>query len=86
MDWVLLAVSSLLRDRVAAAVGGGPDLLMNADLVPDDRLSVLRATRGMAGIEQARADLAEDLNLNPRLLLERAFLRLAELSGPALVG
>ncbi len=53
---------------------------MNPDLVPDDRLSVVRAARGLAGIEQARADLAEDLNLNPRLLLERAFLRLAELA------
>ena len=52
---------------------------MNPDLVPDDRLSVVRAARGLAGIEQARADLAEDLNLNPRLVLERAFLRLAEL-------
>ena len=40
---------------------------------------MLRAARGLAGIEEARADLAEDLNLNPRLLLERAFLRLAEL-------
>ena len=87
VDWVLLAVSSLLRDRIAAAVGGGPDLLMNPDLTPDDRLTVLRATRGMAGIEEARADLAEDLNLNTRLLLERAFLRLAELSAqPALAG
>ena len=53
---------------------------MNPDLVPDQGLSVPRAARGLAGIEEARADLAEDLNLNPRLLLERAFLRLAELA------
>jgi DNA polymerase-3 subunit delta' len=87
VDWVLLAVSSLLRDRVATAVGAGSDLLMNPDLTPDDRLTVLRATRGLAGIEQARADLAEDLNLNTRLVLERAFLRLAELSAdPAPAG
>jgi DNA polymerase III subunit delta' len=79
IDWELLAVSSLLRDRIAGAVGGGPDVFMNPDLVPDQRLSVIRAARGLAGIEEARADLAEDLNLNPRLLLERAFLRLAEL-------
>ena len=79
IDWELLAVSSLLRDRIAGAVGGGPDVFMNPDLVPDHRLSVIRAARGLAGIEEARADLAEDLNLNPRLLLERAFLRLAEL-------
>ncbi|MGZ5307364.1 MAG: hypothetical protein ACXWEG_11585, partial [Actinomycetota bacterium] len=80
IDWELMAVSSLLRDRIASAIGGGPDLFMNPDLVPDDRLSVVRAARGLSGIEQARADLAEDLNLNPRLLLERAFLRLAELA------
>jgi len=80
VDWVLLAVSSLLRDGIAVAVGGGSELLMNPDLVPDGRLSVVRAARGLAGIEEARADLAEDLNLNPRLLLERAFLRLAELA------
>ena len=80
VDWVLLAVSSLLRDGIAVAVGGGSELLMNPDLVPDGRLSVIRAARGLAGIEEARADLAEDLNLNPRLLLERAFLRLAELA------
>jgi DNA polymerase III subunit delta' len=79
IDWELLAVSSLLRDRIAGAVGGGPDVFMNPDLVPDEGLSVIRAARGLAGIEEARADLAEDLNLNPRLLLERAFLRLAEL-------
>ena len=80
VDWVLLAVSSLLRDRIVAAAGGGADVLMNPDLVPDDRLSVVRAARGLAGIEQARAELAEDLNLNTRLLVERAFLRLAELA------
>jgi DNA polymerase-3 subunit delta' len=80
VDWVLLAVSSLLRDRIALAVGGGSELLLNPDLVPDGRLSVVRAARGLAGIEEGRADLAEDLNLNPRMLLERAFLRLAELA------
>jgi len=80
VDWVLLAVSSILRDRVASAVGGDGDLLMNPDLAPDDDLTIVRATRGLAGMEEARAELAEDLNLNPRLLVERAFLRLAELA------
>lgn len=80
VDWVLLGVSSLLRDRIATAVGGDADLMMNPDVVPDGRLSVVRAARGLAGIEEARADLAEDLNLNVRLVLERAFLRLGELA------
>jgi DNA polymerase-3 subunit delta' len=80
VDWVLLAASSLLRDRIATAVGGGAELLMNPDIVPDERLGVVRAARWLAGIEEARAELAEDLNLNPRLLVERAFLRSAELA------
>ena len=47
---------------------------MNPDLspVPGD---VTSATNAMAAVEEARAALAEDLNLNPRLVLEQAFLR-----------
>ena len=36
---------------------------------------------GLAALEQARADLADDVNLNARLALERAFLRLATIGG-----
>jgi hypothetical protein len=32
----------------------------------------------MAAVEEARAALAEDINLNTRLVLERAFLRLGD--------
>ena len=78
VDWVLLGVSSLLRDRIAAGVGGGAELRINADLEPGDAPSFLAAVRGLAGVEQARAELAEDVNLNPRLVLERAFLHLVE--------
>jgi DNA polymerase-3 subunit delta' len=77
VDWVLLAAASLLRDRVVVGVGGGPELAMNPDLEPDPSLSVGRAARGLAAIEEARAALAEDVNLNVRLVLERAFLTLA---------
>ncbi|MDP9298001.1 MAG: DNA polymerase III subunit [Actinomycetota bacterium] len=80
VDWVLLGVSSLLRDRIAVGVGGGLEVLMNLDLNPGDGLAVVRAARAMAGIEEARAELAEDLNLNTRLVLERAFLRVAEVA------
>ncbi|MDH5223811.1 MAG: AAA family ATPase [Actinomycetota bacterium] len=80
VDWVLLAVSSLLRDRVAGQVGSPRADLLNPDLALSPDLSIVRATRGFAGVEEARAALAEDLNLNTRLVLERAFLALAEIA------
>lgn len=75
VDRVLLAVSALLRDRVVLAVGGGADLLMNPDLSPA-AASVPASAAGLAAAEEARAALADDVNLNARLLLERAFLRI----------
>ena len=80
VDWVLLAVSALLRDRIAAGVGVRPADLLNPDLAPGDVLGVTRAAKGLAGIEAARAELADDFNLNVRLVLERAFLSLVELA------
>jgi DNA polymerase III subunit delta' len=84
VDWVLLGVSSLLRDRIVADVGGGGELAINLDVRPERgqtrglREDLAASARGLAAIEEARAALAEELNLNPRLLLERAFLQLAE--------
>ncbi len=75
VDRVLLAVSALLRDRVVAAVGGGSDLLVNLDLAPAAG-GIPASTAAMAAVEEARAALAEDINLNTRLVLEQAFLRL----------
>jgi DNA polymerase III subunit delta' len=77
VDWVLLAVSALLRDRIALSVGIPASDLMNPDLAPGDVLGVTRAAHGLAAIEAARAELAEEFNLNVRLVLERAFLTLA---------
>jgi len=76
VDRVLLAVSALLRDGVVIAVGGGSDLLMNPDLAPA-AASPAAAAGGLAAAEEARAALAEDVNLNARLVLEQAFLRLS---------
>jgi DNA polymerase-3 subunit delta' len=80
VDWVLLAASALLRDEIAGGVGGGLEVLMNPDLAGSGgaRLPVAAAARSMAAIEEARAALAEDLNLNTRLVLEHAFLRIAD--------
>jgi DNA polymerase III subunit delta' len=77
VDWVLLGASALLRDQIASAAGGG-GLLLNPDIEPEHGVSVVRAASGLAAIEAARAELAEDLNLNTRLVLERAFLRVGE--------
>jgi hypothetical protein len=79
---VLLGVSALLRDSVAAEVGGGIEVLLNPDLAGEGgaRLPVVRAATGMAAVEEARAALAEDINLNTRLVLERAFLRLGDVA------
>lgn len=85
VDWVLLAISSVLRDRLASAVGAGRDVVINLDLDRDEAGDpsgrIARAAKGLAAVEEARAALAEELNLNPRLLLERAFLVLG--SAPA---
>lgn len=78
VDRVLLALSALLRDRVVVSVGGGPDLLLNPDLA-QGAADPLGAASAMGAVEAARADLAEDLNLNARLVLERAFLRATDL-------
>ncbi|HZP90191.1 MAG TPA: AAA family ATPase [Actinomycetota bacterium] len=75
VDWVLLAVSALLRDAVVSAVGLGPEALMNPDLPPIAR-GVISAVSGIAAVEEGRAALAEEVNVNPRLVLEHAFLRL----------
>lgn len=82
VDWVLLAVSALLRDRVVVAVGGSEDLLMSPD-IPPAAGPVRASASGMAAVEEARAALAEDLNLNVRLIVERAFLHLAGSVAPA---
>ncbi|HET9312063.1 MAG TPA: DNA polymerase III subunit delta' [Actinomycetota bacterium] len=80
VDWVLLAASALLRDRIAGHVGVRRADLINPDIALGPDVSVVRSARGLAGIEAARAELAEDLNLNTRLVLERAFLSLAEIA------
>ncbi|HYJ60852.1 MAG TPA: DNA polymerase III subunit [Actinomycetota bacterium] len=81
VDRVLLAAGALLRDRAANAVGADPADLMNPDLAEEPRQDLAASIADLAALEQARADLADDVNLNARLALERAFLRLATIGG-----
>ena len=73
VDWVLLAASALLRDRIAAARGGPHSERINLDL-PVDTSAPVAAAQAMGIIEEARAAVADETNLNLRLVLEGAFL------------
>jgi DNA polymerase-3 subunit delta' len=77
LDWVLLAASTILRDEVLKATGGDPAELINLDLVGFGGDSAVWAASGMGAIERARAALADDTNLNARLVLEQAFLEIS---------
>ena len=83
LDAALLALAASWRDVAVAASGGGPELLINIDRDPGVSGSAVAtaatAGRAMGIVEQARADLADETNLNPRLILERTFLALAAL-------
>jgi DNA polymerase-3 subunit delta' len=81
IDRVLLAASSLLRDRIVAGVQGGPELRLNVDRDPViDDVPVVALARCLAACEEARAALAEDMNRNARLVLEHAFLLVSSAS------
>ena len=82
LDAGLLALAADYRDRVAAAHGGGVDVLLNVDRAEQlavDGMDPAAAALAMGAVEEARADLADETNLNARLVLERLFLRLAKL-------
>jgi DNA polymerase-3 subunit delta' len=78
VDRVLLAASALLRDGIVAGVGGADAVLLNPDrTVQANGGSVGDSVAGLGAVEEARAALADDVNLNPRLVVERAFLQVA---------
>jgi hypothetical protein len=78
IDRVLLAGSALLRDRLVAGVRGDPSLRMNIDRTATGDAPVTALAAAFAALEEARAELADDVNRNPKLVLEHAFLRLAQ--------
>jgi DNA polymerase-3 subunit delta' len=79
LDQCLLALASTWRDAVATAVGAGEDVLINVDRPPPEAWDAASAGRAWVAVEQARADLADETNLNAKLVLERLFLRLSGL-------
>jgi hypothetical protein len=72
-----MAASALLRDAVAAGTGVSAHALLNPDREAGEQGSLTKAVAGLAAMEEARAALADDVNLNPRLVVERAFLQLS---------
>ena len=76
LDSVLLAAASLLRDRVFVGVGGSADGRLNLDVEPGHE-PIDRAAREIGYLEEARSALADETNLNAKLVLEHAFLRIA---------
>jgi DNA polymerase-3 subunit delta' len=86
LDWSLLALQAWHRDVLATLAGAPADQLINVDLA-EDVASHARQARpeelagAMDALEQARASLADETNLNAKLVLEEAFLRLARVAG-----
>jgi hypothetical protein len=78
IDRVLLASSALLRDRIVAGVRGEPALRLNIDRTEPAAAPVPALAKAFAAIEEARAELADEVNRNPKLVLEHAFLLVAQ--------
>jgi DNA polymerase III subunit delta' len=85
LDWSLLALETVFRDSLLSAAGGDRDWSINLDLDPG-RLSAAEAARAVEVIEDAREALADETNLNVRLVLEEAFLRLTDLASAVASG
>jgi DNA polymerase III subunit delta' len=76
LDAALLALQGWFRDALLSSAGGDQGWALNLDREPAE-VSASEAARAVEGLEQARAALADETNLNTRLVLEDAFLRLA---------
>jgi DNA polymerase-3 subunit delta' len=76
LDWSLLALEAWFRDALVIRTGGEPGWAINLDRDPPD-LSPGQAALAVEAMEEARAALADDTNLNAKLVLEEAFLAVA---------
>jgi DNA polymerase-3 subunit delta' len=78
LDAALQALEAWFRDVLLVGSGGDPAWSINLDHPPEGvSLSLSDAARAIQVLEEARAALADETNLNPRLVLEDAFLQLA---------
>jgi DNA polymerase-3 subunit delta' len=85
LDLSLLSLSAYWRDVMLVGAGGAQDLVINLDQRVElglEGVSPAAAATVMGWVEEARADLADETNLNARLVLERLFVRLAEGNRP----
>lgn len=76
LDAALLALESWFRDGLLAGAGGDQAWAINLDRTPPTVVPA-DAGRAVQALEEARAALADETNLNARLVLEEVFLRLA---------
>jgi DNA polymerase-3 subunit delta' len=76
LDAALLALEGWFRDAMLRAAGGASEWAINLDRRPE-AVPAGEAAHAVEVLEQARAALADETNLNPRLVLEDAFLNLA---------
>jgi DNA polymerase-3 subunit delta' len=79
LDWSLLALETVFRDALLMAAGGGRDWSINIDL-ESETMNAPEAARAVEAIEDAREALADETNLNAKLVLEDAFLRLSSVA------
>ena len=82
LDWSLLALEAWFRDAMLVGAGGEAAWAINLDRLPGPMASA-EAARAVEVLEEARGALADETNLNARLVLEQAFLDLAGLGVPA---
>jgi DNA polymerase-3 subunit delta' len=76
LDSALLALGAWFRDALLVGAGGDRAWAINLDREPTS-VQPAAAARSVQVLEEARAALADETNLNARLVLEEAFLRLA---------
>ena len=78
LDWSLLALQTWYRDALLVSSGGDPAWAINLDLDWEAHgVGPAEASAAIEALERARADLADETNLNTKLAVEGAFLRIA---------